>query len=275
MMDQIVVCLDGSSFAEEIIPYARGIAAATGARLIFLRVIARRDELVAAEDYMRGFGQVVGAEWKVLLDDGDAGRAIVAELSRYPGALAAITTHGRTGLLQALVGSVALSVIRSAHRPVLLYRPRGKAIRPKEGAVRIDTVVATLDGSEFSEVILPPAVEMARSLKARLELVQVLPLETQGTYLSEARSGDLLESSYVHGQAERTRRAYGLEADWEVLHGEPAEAICSYVEGRDGVMLAMTSHARGGLERAVFGSVSGECVRRAGVPVLLYYLTPR
>lgn len=273
-MDEIVVCMDGSSFAEEIVPYARGIAAATGARLVFLRVTGRRDELAGAGDYMRGFGKIPGVDWKVLLDDGDVGKTIVAELDRHPEALAAITTHGRTGLLQALAGSVALSVIRGARRPVLLYRPRGESIRGEERAVKIETVVATLDGSEFSQSILPHAVEMARSLKARVELVQALPLGAPETYLSEARTGDLLESSYVHLQAERTRRAYGLEVDWEVLHGDPAEAICSYVQGRAGVMLAMTSHAKGGLERAVFGSVSGQCVRRAGVPILLYWPSP-
>ncbi len=33
----------------------------------------------------------------------------------------------------------------------------------------------------------------------------------------------------------------------------------------------MTTHARGGVERVVLGSVAGACVRRAGVPLLLYW----
>ncbi|MEK6561823.1 MAG: universal stress protein, partial [Candidatus Binatota bacterium] len=82
---------------------------------------------------------------------------------------------------------------------------------------------------------------------------------------------DVLEYSYVRRQAEATRRGYGLEVGWDVLHGDPGEGICNHVQGRDDVILAMTTRARAGLEQAVFGSVTSECVRRAGVLLLVYW----
>ena len=42
-------------------------------------------------------------------------------------------------------------------------------------------------------------------------------------------------------------------------------------EGYPDTLLAMTTHARSGIERAVLGSVAGYCVRHAGVPLLLYW----
>jgi nucleotide-binding universal stress UspA family protein len=36
-------------------------------------------------------------------------------------------------------------------------------------------------------------------------------------------------------------------------------------------LLAMTTHARAGIERAILGSVAAACVRRANVPLLLYW----
>jgi len=43
-----------------------------------------------------------------------------------------------------------------------------------------------------------------------------------------------------------------------------------YVKGMPETMLAMTSHARGGLQRSLLGGVAAACLRRAGVPILMY-----
>ena len=78
----------------------------------------------------------------------------------------------------------------------------------------------------------------------------------------------MLESSYLHRQAADIRAAHGIEPQWEVLHGDPADAICRYLKGMPDTLLAMTTHALNGIERAVLGSVAGYCVRHAGVPLL-------
>ena len=48
-------------------------------------------------------------------------------------------------------------------------------------------------------------------------------------------------------------------------------AICQHIKGMSETMLALTTHARGGVERAVLGSVAAKCIRHAGVPLLLYW----
>jgi nucleotide-binding universal stress UspA family protein len=60
-----------------------------------------------------------------------------------------------------------------------------------------------------------------------------------------------------------------IKPSWDVLHGEAGDAICRYVNGMEATLLAMTSHARGGLERALLGSVAATCIRKAGVPMLI------
>lgn len=274
MIDEIVVCLDGSLFAEKIIPYARGIAGSTGAKLRFLRVVENERELAAAERYVEGFARHLKVEGKVKMAQADAVSAILEDLKEHPAAMPAITTHGKSGLLEMVAGSVALGVIWGAGKPVLLYRPpAGAPAQEADRETKISSVVAALDGSEFSEKILPQAVEIAGSLRAKLQLVQVLSLEEQSEIPVEVRR-DVLETSYLRRKAEEIRRMYGIEADWDALHGEPAEALCSYIHGRQDVMLAMTSHARAGVERVIFGSVAGECVRRAGVLIMIYWPHP-
>ena len=267
MFDELIVCLDGSSVAEKVIPLARGVTQATGGKLVFLRVVQDAAEMSAEEEYLTEAARQYGAQLRFVVA-ADPAKAIRAELAREPRAIAALTTHGRAAWAEAIMGSVAFRVLRESKRPVLLFRPQGKVIEvPK----RITTVAATLDGNEFSEKIIPYAIRAARSLSARLLLLQSLPSRGSQPLFSHEEAGDLLESSYLHRKAAEIKTAHGIEAQWEVLHGDPADAICGYLNGMPETLLAMTTHARSGAERAMLGSIAVSCIRRAGVPLLLYW----
>jgi len=267
MFDKILVCLDGSPLAEKILPLAQTIAGSKGSRIVLVRVVENSEELLAEESYMHVRASVFGASIRFLISP-DPATGIVEELEKNPGAMAAMTTHGRTAWGEALLGSVALKVIHGARRPVLLYRAR-----PDSSAVpaTISTLIVAVDGSEFSEKIIPAAVEMAKSLNSRITLVQALPAQTAQAERANIPLGDVLESSYLQTMAAQIKKRYQIEPSWDVLHGEAGDAICRYVNGMQDTALAMTSHARAGLERVVFGSVAATCIRHADVPMLIYW----
>ncbi len=267
MFDEVIACLDGSSLAETILPLASGLAATKGGTLMLLRVVTDAAELSAQENYLRGCARQFGGQLSFLVA-ADPGAAIGAELQRNPNAIAALTTHGRSAWTEAIVGSVALRVTRVASRPVILYRPLGPdGAAPK----RISKIVLALDGSEFAEQMLAYAADAAQSLAAQLVLVQALPLGGSANLINDPAKNDISEASYLHRQAAHIKKKYAVTAQWEVLHGEPATAICQYLKGTAETMLALTTHARGGLERAMLGSVAAQCIRHAGVPLLLYW----
>jgi len=265
MFEEVIVCLDGSSLAEEILPWARAIAGARDGKLSLLRVVEDVAELAAEEEYLRDCAQRYTAELSLVVG-ADAGAAIAAHLADRHHATAALTTHGRTAWSEAILGSVALQVMRAAQRPVLIYHPieNGGA-----AAKKIDTITVALDGSALAEKIVPHAAEAARSLSAGLLLVQVLPV--QPTKSPTHEKIDFNEAAYLHTKAAAIKKRYNLDAQWEVLHGDAAEAICRYVKTLPNSKLGMTTHARAGLERAILGSVAAACVRRAAVPLLLYW----
>jgi nucleotide-binding universal stress UspA family protein len=267
--ERVLVPLDGSAFSEEILPFAGGVARATGAALTLLRVADKEREIAEARAYVEALARDLGADAKVSLSGTDVTTAILEEASREPRALVAMTSHGRTGLLDALVGSVALGVVRHSGRPVLIYRPRGGSNGRLDRDVKIERVVLTLDGSAFSESIIPAAAEMATALKARLVLVHAVSVRVKVP--SDIPAGDVLESSYVRSRAEWIEHTYGVRPEWEVLHGDPADAICRYLEGQRDAILAISSHSRSGLKRTIFGSVTSECLRRSGCPLLVLW----
>lgn len=267
MFDEIIACLDGSRLAEAILPLAQGLAATAGAKLTLIRVVVDDDEMIAEEHYLVDLARRYGARWKFLVG-ADPGEAIVAELESSPGAIVAMMTHGRNPWAEALLGSVALNVIQKARRPVIIYR--SQAIDQKAPDT-IHTIAVALDGGEFSERIIPAAVELAKAANAKLMLLQVLPAEFSKSNVPNAPAGDILESSYLHAKAIEIEGNYGVESNWDVLHGEPGDAISAYVNGIPNTLLAMTSHARSGLQRAILGSVAADCVRNSGVPMLIYW----
>lgn len=265
MINEILVCLDGSSLAEKILPLAQGITSSEGAVLTVLRVVTDSDQMSRAESYMRAAARRCGAQVKFSVSD-DPAFAILQELEKNPTVIPAITTHGRNALSEALLGSVAFQVIRGAKRPVLLYCP---LVKDAAAPNKITTLVVALDGSEFSESIIPYAAGLAKNLATRLLLVQALPPYSPVLPGPDQETVVLLESSYLCRKAAAIKQAHGIDVDWEVLHGDPADAICRYLNGMPDTLLAMTTHARTPVERAVLGSVAAYCVRHSGVPLLL------
>ncbi|WP_025745578.1 universal stress protein [Kallotenue papyrolyticum] len=143
---QILIPLDGSPLAEQILEPALALGRLTGARFTLLRVVppftarhflpdsrARevQDEInrqreAEAHTYLQGVAERLRMEgWTVATQivraDNIAGA--ILEAARHDTSTIALTTHGYSGLTRWLLGSIADKVMRSAETPVLLYRP--------------------------------------------------------------------------------------------------------------------------------------------------------
>ncbi len=77
-------------------------------------------ELAPAVEALEAWGYPVSVRVRF----GTPAREIIAAATEPPVDLIAMATHGRTGLLDVLMGSVARSVLRHADVPILLLRPK-------------------------------------------------------------------------------------------------------------------------------------------------------
>jgi nucleotide-binding universal stress UspA family protein len=140
---RILVPLDGSPLAEEVLGQVRALAVTRGAELLLLRVVeppvplevdgegyvslVQRDaDLAEAQRYLESVagrlraGGVV-ATTRALVEE--AVPTIVATAADYRADLIAMATHGRSGLARVVLGSVAAGVLHRANTPLLLVRP--------------------------------------------------------------------------------------------------------------------------------------------------------
>lgn len=262
MLSYVLVPLDGSPGSEAVLPVAVSIAGRLGVELRLLQVIDLDFERDAAEERIANLQTTHGAASASVLVSGNVFRAILDLLETGPGGLVAMSTHGRSRLTEEVMGSTALTLVRMLARPVLVYRPPGHEAVPAS-ALPIETVVVPIDGSKFAESMIPVAAGFAKAIGAGVELVQVIEP------IGNPAPGDVVESSYVRTRAEALERDMGIPVSFETLHGDPARFIPDYVRIRPHTMLAMTTHARRGIERLAFGGVANACIRHAGVPILL------
>jgi nucleotide-binding universal stress UspA family protein len=122
----VVVCVDGSTTSEAVLPAASAWVDATGAACWVVTVL-EPDVALPADDvvesgYVRQVAERLGAEFEVL-HGSHPDEAIVGFARSLPAGVIAMATHGRTGLARVVAGSVAMGVVRHAPCPVLLLRP--------------------------------------------------------------------------------------------------------------------------------------------------------
>jgi nucleotide-binding universal stress UspA family protein len=138
MFKKILVPLDGSKLAEKILSRVEWLAKTHDAEVTLLRValagsfpgsdpvqhqlnVVREAEeyLAKAESWLRDVGVKVNS----VVRYGNDAREIVDHARDRDFDLIAMSTHGRSGLAQFVLGSVANKVINTATIPILLYRP--------------------------------------------------------------------------------------------------------------------------------------------------------
>lgn len=265
MYKRILVPVDGSSFSNQILPLAETIARTTGAQLALYRAVGRHDRMAEAEGALRTQADSCGAQAICAEVHGDVAQAILQEAARVPDTLVAITSHGRSGVMRAVLGSTALDVLRAGGKPLLVYRPREHGPASAAAGAAIERIFVPLDGSPLSESIIPQAVELARALKSRIVVVAVL--QQSGPGVSGMEGLDVMESSYVQAQAAAITKTHGIDAGWEVLHGDPEKAIPEFVRTYPASILAMTTRGRSAVTSALLGSVTAAALRDSGVPV--------
>lgn len=150
---KLLVPLDGSSLAEAALDKAVEMVKESGATMVLLRAAeattlpgadpteAQVEVVREAEDYLgavaarvrkQGLERVETSVWY-----GKPAAAIVeaAQFGRVD--MIVMSSHGRSGLGRLILGSVAESVIRGTHTPVLLLRPEGAPLEAPAGSARV------------------------------------------------------------------------------------------------------------------------------------------
>ncbi|MEW5915758.1 MAG: universal stress protein [Gemmatimonadota bacterium] len=298
-MRSILIPLDGSSFAQQAIPVALGIARQTGARIELVAVhelnpaaritegtlsfdwkfsAALRREL---GDYLeRTRAAMLAKEPRVsiatALIEGPVTSTIVRRAQKTAADLIVLTTHGLSGPSRTWLGSVSDALLRLSEIPILAVRPDEIATNGL-APVEVHRVLIALDGTPESECAIEPALALSGTSDVEFVVVRVvIPLHpllrtvgTEREYARDFAEQRALAQRYTSAVVGRLQ-ARGLNARAKVPEdANAASAIIRVAREVDADVIALATHGRGPVGRMLLGSVADKVLRAAGTPVLL------
>ena len=294
MYQRIMVPLDGSRFAESALPQALSLSRRTGASLHLVTVqeplptFAYAESEDATHEWSGQYLESVKARSASLteasvtsgLRTGRVAEELEIEAGERDVDLVVMASHGRGLLSRAWLGSVADAFVRLADRPILLVRPHDGDPPDLDADWETSRILVPLDGTDLSEAVLDLAVELGAHFGARFNLLRIVPypvdvatpylphtVQMNQSLVDEARTAAL---EYLDGHAERLGLR-DLEVDIGVeVDAQPGHGILKHCESRGCDLIAMSTHGRTGLSRAVLGSAADKVLRGTHVPLLIY-----
>ena len=206
---------------------------------------------------------------------------VAQSISEHSGELApdliVMCTHGKGGLRDFMVGSIAQQIIGLGKTPILLVNPQEDTGEP----LQFTKFLVALDGDPDHDASLPVAAELAQKFGAGLHLLTVV--HTLGTLPGErAATGWMLpgatramldmdeETAHEHLQALAGQwRKTGLSVTTEVLRGDPAQQIVASTAAVRADLIALATHGKSGMSAFWSSSVGPKVVSASKSPLLL------
>jgi nucleotide-binding universal stress UspA family protein len=277
----ILLATDGSEEAELAARTAVDLAGKTGSELHVVYVLvlppeslhdplgtaereeferrwrARLDELVGRIE--ASGGAVGGAHFRV----GSPATEIVAQAEEVGAGLVVLGSRGLGAMRRALMGSVSDSVVRHAPCPALVVREQPLALPTR--------ILLATDGSEEAKLAATTAADLAASTDSELHVVTVGPFLPTMFAPTEEEPARLAREARMtlDEQVELIEAAGGTVTEAHLRLGGVAEEIVALAEDVGAGLIAMGSRGRGGIRRALMGSVSERVVRHAHCAVMI------
>jgi nucleotide-binding universal stress UspA family protein len=290
----LLVPLDGSSLAESALPLAAHMAQALGASVTLIHVVEKdapkeihKDRHLTdpqeASIYLQeiagqAFSPETHVEWHVHVEEvKDVARSIVLHTQELEQDLVVMCTHGRSGVRDLFIGSIAQQVIAFGKRPVMLIPPSdsGRAVFPCRQAL------VALDGIPDHEQGLHVAAGLAQVCGIALHILMVIP--TLGTLKAEkAATGRMLPGAMMAmldlaeqggkdylAQHMHALQAEGIVTSAEVARGDAVSVIDETAQRIQADLIVLGTHGKTGMDAFWSESVTPKLSGRSQVPLLL------
>jgi nucleotide-binding universal stress UspA family protein len=208
--------------------------------------------------------QAIDIDYRVT--EGEISNEILRLAEQTGSDLIVMGMHGRTGLRWLLAGSVAISVLRRAHCPVLALH----AAQVPRSSQDFSVILHPTDFSESSQAALQVARALARELGSRLVLFHVAPIEV---YVGGMMASEIDVQVFRETLEETRKRLEGPDLKYPVeirmSRGDASDEIVRQAEELGCGLIVMGTHGRTGLGKLLMGNVAESVLPRAHCPVLV------
>lgn len=270
---RFVVASDDSEFSAAAVREGTALAKRCGAELHAMSLVATgaehealgeavlRQEMDRAQahlDGVRAGAEAAGVRCATHVIVGAQVHAEIVELAEEVNAdLIVMGRRGRRGLARLMLGHATAQVIGLARCNVLVV--------PRAARVEGRRLVLATDGSRFADAAAVTAGNLALACGAPVTVVSAVAADADAERRAEAEQ--------TVARVVRHLADSGINADGEVLTGEPAAEIVRLATARDADLIVTGSHGHTGLTRVLLGSTSERILNETVCAVLVVKAT--
>ena len=277
---RVIVPLDGGIVAEEILGQLHRLKDAID-EIMLVHVVPKvvlptgapptiqtRLALQADRYLMRVHDLAPHGRVRLRVETGDPAERIIAVVHEVEADLVAMTTHSKDGLGSVLFGGTARRLLHELRIPILLARPGLPQTRKP-----IERILVPIGTEAGQETLLEPVVRLAKCLHSELTLLRANPV----TVVQDPVMGVVLPlpvgvpPESTPALEDLCKSHPGVRTEVRTVQGDVAPTILDEARRMHADLLAMTTHARRGLDRLLSGSFAEQVLRRCETPVLLQH----
>ena len=285
MFNKILVPLDMSELAEQVLPHVIELARAFDSEVNIINICQSHvsQETLACQSYLDKAANSIQAalsdsEIKVKRNivTGVPDKQIVDYALAEKVDLIFMTSHGKSGAMLWPIGSTADKVLRRTRVPLIVVRAQ---VSPVQGAPTslFYKILVPLDGSELGAKVLPFVAGIAGKIACEIILIHIVDTDKRVHSLGRVDTVPFLEEEveslkkraddYLKEQS-RKFEGSGAKVSTVVRVGNVAKEIIQYAAENKCTLIALSSHGHSGFEAWVIGSVTNKILQSGQKSVL-------
>lgn len=300
MFDTILVPLDGSQLAECVLPHVAAIASPFNAEVTLFRMLEKNQTGLSTQlfdlvnwqinktratlylEKTKALLQESGIRVRTIVMEGLVAEGITEYVQNQGMKLIVLSSHGRHGLTQWGISSIAHKIILSAQTSLLIVRAHqyGMRLDGLSATSLVQRILAPLDGSQRAENVLPIITQLARYHKSQVHLAQVVQTPEMARQMPATREDiDLANRVIARNREEAGRyleqmksRSYleDIAVQTHLLNGEnTAVALHQLAEQEHIDMVVLSAHGYSGNHQWPYGSLVNNFIIYGKSPLLI------
>ena len=297
MLESILVPLDGSLLAENVLPHVYAIAKSCASHVTLLHVLEhphQKDVTPTIDPLTWQFNKVeaavqldtnrvrlkqAGIEVETVLLEGHAAEQIVDFAQNNNTNLIVLSSHAQSGISRWNISSVVQKIVLGSPTSLMIVRAH-QATNPVLHGHQYRRLLVPLDGSWRAEMVIALAIQLARAHQGALYLTQVVsrpevigrtPLTQEHLELvDQLVEFNTVEARHYLEQLTSHLPVEGLDLHIDVLSGQNTLATLHEFIDREHIdLVIMSAHGNSGEGRWPYGSMVTNFIFYGSTPLLI------
>ncbi len=297
MLESLLVPLDGSLLAENVLPHVIALARSFASHITLLHVLEQNQQRHAASavdpltwqlnkaeaaaqlDNVRTRLQQAGLEVETALLEGHAAEQIVDFAQTENMSLIVLGSHAQSGISRWNISSVVQKIVLSAPTSLMIVRAYQTAAPDLTGQ-QYRRLIVPLDGSWRAEAVIALTIQLARTHHGSLHLTQVVgrpevvgrtpPTQEDLELVNRLIERNVVEATHYLEQLTSRLPNEGVDVQTNVLTGHNVlTTLHEFVEREHIDLVVISAHGNSGEARWPYGSLVNNFIIYGMTPLLI------